>query len=88
MLLEDYIKIIINLTINKENKLKEEINVIQKDRLANEIRLNNFITEKNREIGLLIEENTTKTDAISGLSDQIFKLISEYGKDKDNIEKR
>ena len=56
--------------------------MIQKDRLANELQFNDSISERNREIGLLKEDNAIKTDAISGLSDQIFKLMSEMEKIK------
>jgi hypothetical protein len=81
-LLEDYKKVILQVTINKESKLKEKISIIQQDRLTNELQLNNSIIEKNRELVLVKEDNAIKTDAISGLSDQIFKLISEMEKIK------
>lgn len=68
-LLDDYLKAIDLLTINEENRLSKEVDVLKKKN-----------QEKDHVIEIKLQE---RDDAITALSDQVLKLIQEIDKLKE-----
>jgi hypothetical protein len=76
-LLDDYTKAIEFLTISNENKLQKQIeNVIEQSKINNDL-VKSQLYEKEQAISNLTEGNSSNTDAIAALSDQILKLTKE-----------
>jgi hypothetical protein len=76
-LLEDYLKAIEFLTISNENRLQKQMeDVIEQSRINNDD-IKSRLYEKEQAITNLTERNSSNTDAIAALSDQVVKLIRE-----------
>jgi hypothetical protein len=76
-LLEDYLKAVEFLTISNENRLQNQMeDVIEQSRI-NSDNIKSQLYEKEQAITNLTERNSSNTDAIAALSDQVMKLIRE-----------
>jgi hypothetical protein len=73
-LLEDYEKAIEFLTISDENRLQNQMQyVIEQSKINNDV-VKSQLYEKEQAISNLTERNSSNTDAIAALSDQLLKL--------------
>jgi hypothetical protein len=76
-LLEDYLKAIDFLTISNENRLQKQMqDVVEQSKINNDI-VKSQLYEKEQAITNLTERNSSTTDAIAALSDQVLKLTKE-----------
>ena len=77
-----YVDVIDQLTINEENKLRREVQMLKQLTGKNiEAKLN----EKEKEISLLKQNHVSSTDAIAALGDQINEMnrkIAELEKER------
>lgn len=76
-LLQDYLKIVDSLTISKESKLDKQINKVIEQATTETNLINSELYNKNQEILCLNERNSSNSDAIAALSDQVMKLEKE-----------
>jgi hypothetical protein len=77
-LLDDYLKAIPLLTVGTENKLQMQMREILEQSKDNDASNKSRLYEKDQENAELTRENSTNTDAIASLSDQIIKLTKEF----------
>jgi integrase len=76
-ILNDYLKAVPLLTISSENRLQKQIeDVIEQSKINND-NVKSQLYEKQQSIIDLTERNSSNTDAIAALSDQIMKLMGE-----------
>ena len=76
-LLDDYLKAIPALTIGSEHRLQNQIKKIEEETRNNETNIKSQLYEKEQTIAILTDGNSSNTDAIAALSDQVMKLIRE-----------
>jgi integrase len=76
-ILEDYLKAVPFLTISSENKLQQQIEEFREQSKIKSDDIKSQLYEKGQAINNLTESNSTNTDAIAALSDQILKLTKE-----------
>jgi integrase len=76
-LLDDYVKAIDFLTISNENRLKKQIQDVVEQSKVNNDNIKSQIYDKEQAINNLTERNSSNTDAIAALSDQVLKLTKE-----------
>ncbi len=76
-ILNDYLKAVPLLTISSENRLQKQIeDVIEQSKINND-NVKSQLYEKEQSIIDLTVRNSSNTDTIAALSDQIMKLIGE-----------
>jgi hypothetical protein len=76
-ILNDYLKAIPLLTISRENRLQKQFeDVIEQSKINND-NVKSQLYEKEQSIIDLTVRNSSNTDTIAALSDQIMKLIGE-----------
>jgi hypothetical protein len=86
-LLDDYLKAVPLLTISTENRLQKQIEEVAEKSRNNDASIKSQLYEKEQIICMLTEGNSSNTDAIAALSDQVMKLKKEIEilkKDKPN----
>jgi hypothetical protein len=76
-LLDDYLKAIPLLTISSEQRLQKQIEETIEQSRNNDAAIKSQLYEKEQAITTLTEGNSSNTDAIAALSDQILKLTKE-----------
>ena len=76
-LLDDYLKGVPILTIGSEHRLQSQIQKIEEDERSNETNIKSQLYEKEQVVALLTVGNSSNTDAIADLSDQVMKLMKE-----------
>jgi hypothetical protein len=84
-LLDDYLKAIPVLTISNESKLQNQIKKIEEERRKTETSNKSQLYEKEERISILTQGNSSNTDAIAALSDQVIKLTNEIEMLKKNV---
>jgi hypothetical protein len=76
-ILKDYLKAVPFLTISSESRLHKQMeDVIEQSKVNNDI-VKSQLYEKEQAIANLTERNSSNTDAIAALSDQLSKLTKE-----------
>jgi hypothetical protein len=76
-ILADYMNAIEYLTISNENRLQKQMeDVIEQSKVNNDI-VKSQLYEKEQVISNLTERNSSNTDAIAALSDQLLRLTNE-----------
>ena len=76
-LLEDYLKAIPFLTIGTVNRLQMQMEQVLEQSKDNDASIKSQLYKKGREIEVLIQGNSSNTDAIAALSDQVIRLVKE-----------
>lgn len=76
-LLDDYLKAIPFLTIGTENRLQMQMEKVQEQSKDNDASVKSQLYEKEQMIAVLTQGNSSNTDAIAALSDQVIKLVKE-----------
>jgi hypothetical protein len=76
-LLDDYLKAVPILTIGGEHRLQNQIRKIEEETRNNDTNIKSQLYEKEQAIAILNEGNSSNTDAIAALSDQVIKLAKE-----------
>ena len=79
-LLEDYMKAIPVLTISREHRLQNDMNEMVEHSKDNATNIELQLYEKEKAIAFLTERDTTNTDAIASLSDQLSKVMQQIEK--------
>ncbi len=79
-ILQEYIKTIDNLTINDENRLKLQVQVLANKTKNTEQIINIKIAEKDRELQLLRQRDELNNDALSALSERLMELEAKFKK--------
>jgi fibronectin type 3 domain-containing protein len=76
-LVEDYLKAIDYLTISNEHRLQMQVTeLIEKTKNSYDT-IKSALQEKEEEIQILRQRDSTNTDAIASLSDQLMKVMQE-----------
>jgi integrase len=76
-ILKDYLKAVPFLTISSENRLQKQMeNVMEQSKINND-NIKSQLYEKEQAIINLTERNSSNTDAIAALSDQLLRLTKE-----------
>jgi len=75
--LDDYLKAVDFLTINKGHKLENEITLVIDKSKRSESEIKSNLYNKEQEIKKLMDEASFNSDAIAALSDQVIKLQKE-----------
>ena len=76
-LLEDYLKAIPFLTIGTVNRLQMQMEQVLEQSKDYDASIKSQLHKKEREIEVLIQGNSSNTDAIAALSDQVIRLVKE-----------
>ena len=76
-LLDDYMKAIDFLTISNENRLEKQIQDIMEQSKLNNDNVKSQLYEKEQALTNFKEMNSSNTDAIAALSDQVMNLMRE-----------
>lgn len=76
-ILDDYLKAIPLLTIGTENRLQIQMKEVLEQSRNNDASIKSQLYEKEQAIAGLTEGNTSGTDAIAALSDQVIRLMKE-----------
>lgn len=76
-LLDDYLKAVPVLTIGSEYRLENKIKKIEEETKNNDANIKSQLYEKEHTIAILAEGNSSNTDAIAALADQVIKLTKE-----------
>ena len=76
-ILDDYLKAIPLLTIGTENRLQIQMKEVLEQSRNNDASIKSQLYEKEQAIAALTEGNTSGTDAIAALSDQVIRLMKE-----------
>lgn len=79
-LLDDYLKAITFLTIGTENRLQMQMEQVIEQSKDNDSFIKSQLYEKEQEIAVLTQGNSSNTDAIAALSDQVIHLAKEIEK--------
>jgi hypothetical protein len=82
-LLVDYLKAVPVLTISSEHRLQDQINKIEEESRNNYTNIKSQLYDKEQTSSTLTEGNSSNTDAIAALSDQVMKLTKELEMLKD-----
>jgi hypothetical protein len=83
-LLEQYLKVSDQLTINEENKLKKQVKELAKKNNEKEYMLNVAMMQKDKEVEDLKKQDKIKEEALVKLSDQVMILMKEMQSIKNN----
>jgi hypothetical protein len=76
-ILRDFLKAVPLLTISSENRLQKQMeDVMERSKIDND-NIKSLLYEKEQAISDLTERNSSNTDAIAALSDQVLKLTKE-----------
>jgi integrase len=76
-ILKDYLKAVPFLTISSENRLQKQMEDVMEQSKINSDSIKSQLYEKEQAISNLTERNSSNTDAIAALSDQILRLTKE-----------
>jgi hypothetical protein len=76
-LLDDYLKAVNLLTISGEHRLQKQMEEVIEQSRNNDASIKFQLYEKEQAIAMLTEGNSSNTDAIAALSDQVMKLMRE-----------
>ena len=76
-LLTDYVKAVDYLTISKEHRLEKNISEIEEQSSTNDKALKSELYANGQQISVLTERDSSNSDAIAALSDQVMKLMKE-----------
>jgi integrase len=76
-LLDDYLKAVPILTISSEHRLQDQMEKLAEETRNNSTDIKSQLYEKEQTITILSEGNSSNTDAIAALSDQVIKLTKE-----------
>ena len=76
-LLQDFLKCVDALSVNDEKTLQNKVDDLANKSKDNEYVVNAKLSEKEREIQLLIQRDSMNTDAIANLSDKMMKMMQE-----------
>jgi hypothetical protein len=79
-LLDDYLKAITFLTIGTENRLQMQMEQVIEQSKDNDSFIKSQLYEKEQEIAVLTQGNSSTTDAMAALSDQVIHLVKEIEK--------
>jgi hypothetical protein len=72
-LLDDYLKAVPLLTIGSEHRLQNQMEKIEEETRNNDTNIKSQLYEKEQTIAILTEGNSSNTDTIAALSDQVTK---------------
>ena len=78
--LDDYLNAIPFLTIGTENRLQMQMEQVIEQSKDNDSYIKSQLYEKEQEIAVLTQGNSSNTDAIAALSDQVINLVKEIEK--------
>ena len=76
-LIEDYLKVVDLLSIDKENKLQKQLNEYAEKNNEETFIIKGKLHEKDEEFVRLKKEHELTNDAFAALSDKVSKLIEE-----------
>jgi len=76
-LLDDYLKAVPILTISSEHRLQDQMEKLAEETRNHATDIKSQMYEKEQTITILTEGNSSNTDAIAALSDQMIKLTKE-----------
>jgi len=79
-ILQEYIKTIDNLTINDENRLRLQVQVLTNMTKDTEQIINAKMAEKDKELQLLRQRDELNNDALSVLSERVVELETKFEK--------
>lgn len=87
-MLNEYLKAIDFLTISKEQKLENEVNVLAANQINKEKEIKIQLFNKEQQISKLKETNISNSDAIAALSEMVIELTEEIDKLKKRLPNR
>jgi hypothetical protein len=80
--LEEYLKAVDALTINDENRLKMQVEVLAASTKESEEIINTKLAEKDRELQLLRQRNELNDDALAALSERLMEIEAKFMKQR------
>jgi mevalonate kinase len=76
-ILDDYLNAVPVLTVGSEYRLQNQIKKIEEESRNNNANIKSQLYEREQTIATLTDGNSSNTDAIAALADQVIKLTNE-----------
>jgi hypothetical protein len=87
-LLDDYLKAVNFLTIGKDQEYRDKIESLVEEHSSIEREVGSQLVNKEREIKKISDCNSSNTDAITALAEQVVDLMKEINQLKDRLKQQ